>query len=1392
MKKETFRFGTIVSLIAVCLLAACSGPTQTPEQVDFSDPHIEVVVDGLLAPIGMALMPDGGLLVAEDGTGQRDDSAGISLITAEGAVGRLISGFPSTLDSGDLAGSPLVALAPAGDKLYIGNFAQGHLWTLPLSSEERVNGFSLAEAPLNPDDLIPAMLPLHRVKVMNPFDIAFDPQGIPVVTDATGDGVAMETADGKTRFIHRFARLPDPRYDDNKITVSPVPTGIAFIDGEYWVTLTGGCPYPSGAGRLVAIDGERNERLILGGLNMPIDVAQAADGTIWVLEFATFPPDAACFTEANYQAETGRLSRLLADHSLEPVLENLNFPGSVLPLSDGSLYLTEVFPGRVLHVTFGDRPIDTSDVFPQIERQIEGETSGRLQHPDDDTALKEVIAAQRLRPNPGAEQREGETPVAELGQALFFDPILSGDKNISCGTCHHPLLAGGDGRVLPIGNGGAKVGPGRDFVERINLAAEASEPRRLEATTDPATGLASVPNPFAGQFVPRNSQTIINAALYPTQFWDSRVEQMPDGSVRTQEGEIDALGLTDPLAVQALFPLTSVHEMAGASLGDLAPQTIRTILLERLQNSPAYVEGFQAAFGEGSEATITLPRLAQAIAAFERRWIFTAAPWDSYLAGDSQALTEQQKQGALLFFGQIDPTINCAFCHSGDLFSDFRHHNILAPQLGPGKGHDYSGREDWGREGVTFDLRDRYAFRTPSLRNVELTAPYFHDGAYPTLEAVIRHHADIRTGVEDYDPTANGIPAALYSSLRPFQPEKQGYNAAPTLRNGLPLSDEDIADLLAFLAALTDPAARDISQFSPESVPSGLPLDPLPVTRPTPIQSSQSAIPSSQSPTPNPQPHALNFSNVAPEVGLNFRHGAFRTAIFEDPAAAMSAGLCWLDYDNDGWLDLYLVNSHAEEEVDYWQDHGGLLRNVLYRNEQGQFVDVSAETETDIALRGNGCLAADLNGDGWTDMFITADGPNALLWNNGDGAFSEGAAAAGLDSPEWNSAAVAGDLNGDGLLDIFVASFIDLEKKVPKPAGLFPQDYYGLPDRLFINRKAKGKGQKPIFREAAFEAGLLREERGLGALLSDFDNDGDLDLYIANDGHPNRMYANEPWPGGIEADPEGLGFRFIDLTETAQVGDAGSGMGVAGGDYDGDGFIDLLVTNWERELNALYRNETAVGGDPTFQYSTYRIGMVGLGNSQTGWGTAWADFDHDTDPDLIIVNGRVPVTNLETDRQRVRFYLNRSWNADGSQGPGGQFFDFSQQVGLKDVGPILARGSAVADYDNDGDLDIAINAIAGDVVLLQNDGVAGNWLEIDLAGMRPGARVEIELPDGRVLVSDVFAGSSYLATEDPRLHFGLGAYKSVPTLSVRWPDKQVTTIENVSANQIVKINPPAD
>jgi ASPIC and UnbV/FG-GAP-like repeat len=524
----------------------------------------------------------------------------------------------------------------------------------------------------------------------------------------------------------------------------------------------------------------------------------------------------------------------------------------------------------------------------------------------------------------------------------------------------------------------------------------------------------------------------------------------------------------------------------------------------------------------------------------------------------------------------------------------------------------------------------------------------------------------------------------------------------------------------------------------------------------------------------------LELVDVAGEVGLDFRHGAFRWEVSPDPPAMMGGGVCWLDYDDDGWLDLFAVNSFAEAEAGRWQEAGGLPETALYRNEEGEFVDVSAEAGANLAVRGNGCVAADLDLDGDTDLYVTTARVNALLWNDGDGTFTEGAVAAGVAAYGWRTGAAAGDVNGDGWPDLVVAGYADLSNPTAGTSKGFPNTYLGVRDLLFLSNGSAGAG-RVTFREVGMEAGLeaARFEYGLGALFSDLDRDGDLDLYVANDTNPNRLYENVAWPGGAEADPAGLGFRFGERAASAGVADPNAGMGIAGGDYAADGRADLFVTNARGQLHAAYRSLPPDANEPSFEDSRGDFDPA-LGDALTGWGASWADFDLDTDLDLVVVNGDVPVTDLSADSQVVQLFGNDA----------GRFEDLTRAAGLDAVGPILGRGSATADYDNDGDLDVAVASIGGDLVLLENSGAGGNWLEVELEGFHPGALVTAVLPDGRELVREVHAGSSYLSSEDPRCHFGLGEAGEVSELVVRWPGGGESRLTGVHGNQLVRVEAP--
>lgn len=403
-----------------------------------------------------------------------------------------------------------------------------------------------------------------------------------------------------------------------------------------------------------------------------------------------------------------------------------------------------------------------------------------------------------------------------LGAQLFFDKVLSGNFNISCSTCHHSFTGTSDGLALPVGEGGHGLGVTRD----TGIGPDAIHER-----------------------VPRNAPHVFNlgAREFAIMFHDGRVQPkagFPNG-IESPAGLNLPEGLDNVLAVQAMFPVTSGTEMAGqpgensiadaAAAGDLSgPDGVWAQLAERLQGIQGYVDQFVAVFPDVSEAgDIEYRHAANAIAAFEAfNWRADNSPFDRYLRGEREAMTAIAINGMNIFYS---PTRgNCASCHSGTFQTDQSFRAIAMPQVGPGKGDGTYGYEDFGRERVTGDAADRYKFRVPTLRNVALTAPYGHAGAYDTLEAVVRHHLDPVASLYNYDPSQLRIPSRsdldAHDVLAMNDPAAVAAIAAANELAPVALSEAEIAELVEFLHALTDPKMLDLRNDVPRSLPSGLPL----------------------------------------------------------------------------------------------------------------------------------------------------------------------------------------------------------------------------------------------------------------------------------------------------------------------------------------------------------------------------------------------------------------------------------------------------------------------------------------------------------------------------------------------------------------------------------------
>ncbi len=431
-----------------------------------------------------------------------------------------------------------------------------------------------------------------------------------------------------------------------------------------------------------------------------------------------------------------------------------------------------------------------------------------------DATLDETLAtAMAAASISGVSRPQADAPeLVALGKALFFDKILSGNLNISCATCHHPVAFTGDSLPVSLGEGGTGLGANRDV--------------------------------GTGQLIPRNAPHIFNAAVtgVDTMFWDSRVRRDSiTGELTTPESGLNGAAptlpdhvqqLTSALAAQAMFPVTSHDEMRGQAglnpIADAADNTaVWALLMERLVGTAngtvggiqAYRDLFLAAYpGTADFDTLTFGHAARAIAAFERhQWTALDSPFDRYVGGETGALSDSAKRGALLFCD----TAGCADCHSGPLLTDFQHHALAVPQVGPGKG---SVGEDLGLALETGLVADNYKFRTPQLRNVALTGPWMHDGAFTTLEAAVRHHLDPLNSLANYD--AGQLPA-LFAATHDTDATRNAARAAalsPLLQPPVGLTDAQFRDLMAFLHSLTDPASLNLLDETPDSVPSGLPV----------------------------------------------------------------------------------------------------------------------------------------------------------------------------------------------------------------------------------------------------------------------------------------------------------------------------------------------------------------------------------------------------------------------------------------------------------------------------------------------------------------------------------------------------------------------------------------
>jgi enediyne biosynthesis protein E4 len=523
------------------------------------------------------------------------------------------------------------------------------------------------------------------------------------------------------------------------------------------------------------------------------------------------------------------------------------------------------------------------------------------------------------------------------------------------------------------------------------------------------------------------------------------------------------------------------------------------------------------------------------------------------------------------------------------------------------------------------------------------------------------------------------------------------------------------------------------------------------------------------------QPSPVRFSDVTGRAGINFAHVSSpeKRYIVE----SMSGGVALIDFDGDGLLDIFLVNSLT---VELARSKGG-SRSALYRNNgDGTFREVAERAGVADVGWGMGAAVADYDNDGDEDLYVTCVGPNRLYQNRGDGTFADVTGRAGVGDPRWSAGAAFFDYDSDGHLDLFVANYIAFDlanlpefgkgklcqyKGVPVQCG--PRGLPGVGDSLYRNN---GDG---TFADVTKKAGVSDPNGyyGLGVIASDFDEDGHTDLFVANDSTPNFHYKNNG---------DGT-FKEVGFTSGTAVNENGSeqgSMGVTVADYDHDGRLDLFVTNFDDDYNTLYRND----GGGNFTDAAYATKVAAVSLPYVGWGTKFFDYDNDGWVDLFVANGHV--------YPQIKSFLQRNFVHRNLRD--GTFAEVAGQLGAPFAELHSARGAAFGDLDNDGDVDVVVNNLGGRAQLLRNDGGnANNFVLIKMVGVksnRGGVGARVRVVSGDLMQKDeVRSGDSYISQSDLRLHFGLERRARVDLVEVRWPSGAVDKITDAKVNHLLTI-----
>jgi hypothetical protein len=502
----------------------------------------------------------------------------------------------------------------------------------------------------------------------------------------------------------------------------------------------------------------------------------------------------------------------------------------------------------------------------------------------------------------------------------------------------------------------------------------------------------------------------------------------------------------------------------------------------------------------------------------------------------------------------------------------------------------------------------------------------------------------------------------------------------------------------------------------------------------------------------------------------------------------MGSGAALFDYDNDGRLDIFLVNgaslSDPTPQRAIPQKTGPRDWNRLYHQKpDGTFEDVTEKAGLQGEGYGMGVAVGDYDNDGYEDLYVTAFGGNKLYHNNRDGTFTDVTDRAGVRGNGWSTSAAWVDLDNDGLLDLVVLRYLDWnfddiwcgEHREGYRSYCTPDVFRPITPLVFHN---DGNGH---FTEISQKIGMDEPGKGLGIAIADYDRDGRIDICVANDSMPEFLYHNQGnnrfkevgLSAGIAVDGEGHSF---------------AGMGVDFADYNNDGLPDLLITDLADQMYALYRNN----GDGTFAYETYSSGLGRITRTHSGWGFRFFDYDNDGYKDLLIVQGH-DMDNIELTFPNFRYREPMLLARNTGHG----FVDVSKDAGSIFAEPWVGRGLAVGDIDNDGRLDAVITTNHGPAYVLRNDTATQNhWLTLELIGHKSnrdaiGAEVKLVMPQG-VQFATVTTAGSYLSSSDKRVHFGLGSHSMATRIEISWPSGVHQILQNVKSDQILRVDEPVN